>query len=106
MKSDTIAEVRIDELRRLHVKPATAAFPYMYREGIDVHWDEQSKSLHSSIPRQWTYAHWFQHIIWAAEAQGCALTITDATAWTNVDRELKAQLVSAALLRIPESGVR
>jgi len=64
----------------------------VYREGVDVHWDAQSRTLHSSIPREWTYAHWLQHIGATAKEQGCELTITNATIWTNVDPDVEAQL--------------
>ena len=96
MNSDAIAEVRIDEQKRLHVKPVSAVFPFVYREGVDVHWDAESRSLHSSIPREWTYAHWFQHILATAKAHGCELRLTDSTRWTNFEPSEQAKLLWVA----------
>lgn len=75
MKSDLIEEVRIGADGRLHVKPASARFPQMWREAMEVHWDADAGTLHSPVPREWSYARWFQQILAAAKEQGCAAAL-------------------------------
>jgi hypothetical protein len=39
METDSIAEIAIDEVGRLCVRPSTASFPFTWREAMEVHWD-------------------------------------------------------------------
>ena len=86
---DTISEVQIDEEGRLTVKPTTEKFPYIYREAMEVHWDEERKFLYSPTPRKWSYEMWFRHIISAAQVQGCSLSLFPATRWINVPDDIR-----------------
>ena len=43
-RSDRIVEIEIDDQRRLCVTPATAAFPLIYREAMDVGWDAENET--------------------------------------------------------------
>ena len=92
MDADVIAEVGIDDERRIFVRPETAAFPYMYREAMDVHWDPAHRRLHSPVPREWTYLRWFQQILAAAAEQSYELRLTPTTTWTNVPSDLRAEI--------------
>ena len=96
MTTDSIAEVGIDEQERLYVRPATAAFPYIYREAVEVHWEPGRHHLYSPKPREWSYLRWFQQIISAAELQAYDLRLTNSTAWSNVSSDLRAEIESWA----------
>lgn len=50
MNTDRIAEIRIDEAGRLCAQPKTHSFPFIYRAGMEVHWDEDGKYLYSPLP--------------------------------------------------------
>ena len=92
MDADIIAEVGIDAERRLFVRPATATFPHICREAMDVHWDPTHRRLHSPVPREWTYLRWFQQILAAAAEQSHDLRVTATTTWTNVRSDVKAEI--------------
>ncbi len=88
-----ITEIAIDEAGRLHVVPSGCSFPLIYREGTDVHWNADRRSLHSPPPREWSYPQWFEHIRAAARAQGCELQIGADTRWLNVAPSLQAEIL-------------
>jgi hypothetical protein len=93
MERDTIAELEIDPAGKLHVVPSTRAFPYVYREGMEVHWDPARCSLYSPAPREWSYSRWLQQILDAAREQGCELQLATSTKWLNIDPGVKAELL-------------
>lgn len=92
MHSDDIAEIGINHLDQLFVKPKTAIFPYVYREAMEVHWDANAMVLYSPKPREWSYLQWFQQIIAAAKEQGTSLIITTSTQWSNVPKALRQEI--------------
>jgi hypothetical protein len=94
MNKDKIKEIGIDELERLYVTPQVETFPFMYREAMEVHWDEKHKCLYAPKPREWSRLDWFKQIISAAKEQGCKLQITDETAWVNIPSELKSEITT------------
>ena len=98
MKHDLITEITIDEAGRLHLVPSHHAFPLIYREGTEVSWDADRRSLHSPPPRQWSYLQWFEHLRAAARAQGCDLCVGPDTRWLNVAPSLQAEILQ--LVRI------
>ena len=69
MKEDAIAEVGIQDSGGLYVRPTRESLPYIYREGVEVHWDTKKKLLYSPKPREWSYFDWFRHIIGTAKVQ-------------------------------------
>ena len=93
MEQDKIEEVGIDGNSRLYVRPSAKKFPFMYREAVEVHWDEKGGFLYSPEPREWSYFDWFTHIIGAAKLQGCALVLSKDTKWTNVPSSLREEIV-------------
>jgi hypothetical protein len=93
MEKDEILEIAIDQEERLLVKPKSNSFPYMYREAMEVHWDNEGKFLYSPKPKQWRYLDWYIQIIKAAKEQTCLLTITDNTEWVNIPEELKNDII-------------
>jgi len=56
MDIDSIAEIAIDDDGRLCVRPATVVLPYIWREAMQVHWDDRKGLLYSPKPREWSYA--------------------------------------------------
>lgn len=93
MRQDTIAVIEIDGAGQLHVVPSSQAFPYIYREAMEVNWDTVRLSLHSPKPREWSYGRWFQQILAAAHAQECDLRLAESTQWLNVDRGIKDEFL-------------
>jgi hypothetical protein len=91
MRQDTIAKIEIDTDGRLHVIPASATFPYIYREAMEVQWNTRHSSLYSPRPHNWSYAQWFLQILSAAREQGCELRVTGVTEWTNVEQGVRAE---------------
>ncbi len=92
MIKDTIKRVEIDETGRLLVYPSTQTFPMIYREGVEVHWDDALRALYSPKPREWSYGKWFRHILDTAGT----LELADQTDWRNIGPALKADLLEAA----------
>jgi len=96
MDRDEIAEIVIDAAGQLHVVPASHAFPYIYREAMEVHWDPERHSLYSPPPREWSYSRWFQQILVAAREQGCELYPNAGTIWRNVAESTRAEFLQVA----------
>ena len=94
MKQDSIAEIGIDSTERLYVKPCNAAFPYISRESMEVHWDHERLLLHSPKPREWSYAKWFQQIVASAREQSCQLVMTQDTTWVNMLPSLRLAILA------------
>jgi hypothetical protein len=92
MQEDEIAEIGIDD-GQLWVRPSKVSFEYIYRAGMEVHWDSERERLFSPKPRKWTYLQWFDQIVAAAAAEyGVHLKLTSSTLWRNVSDELKAEV--------------
>jgi hypothetical protein len=89
---DTIAEIGIDGNGGLYVKPSNKTFPYMYREALEVSWAVKHSRLYSPPPRKWSHLNWFQHICQAAKVQGCDLSITQDTDWSNISSDLREEI--------------
>lgn len=89
MPTDAIEAVGIDQDGRLWIKPKSALFPYIYREAIDVNWDEQTRQLLSPKPKEWSYIDWFKQIKGAGRLQGVELFIGRETVWSNIDDDLR-----------------
>jgi len=98
VKTDAIAEVGIEASGWLYIKPATQKFSMIWREGAEVHWDENSQILFSPKPREWSYLDWYQHIIWVAQGEGSGVLLypTPDTRWRNVPDELRQRIVELA----------
>lgn len=60
MRHDEIKEVVIDDTGSLYVVQSTATFPNIYREAMQVGWNQKENRLFSPKPREWTYLQWFQ----------------------------------------------
>ena len=89
MRTDAIEEVGIDQNGSLWVRPATATFPYIYREAMEVHWDAERRCLYSPKPREWSYLSWFRQIVCGARYQGVELVLKPETLWSGIDDELR-----------------
>jgi len=94
MNRDEIAEIEIDGKGRLLVKPRTCRFPFIYREAMEVHWDNEANYLYSPPPREWSYVQWFKQILAAAREQSCDLYLSKGTAWSGISEALKQEIVN------------
>ena len=92
MKSDEIVEIGIDGSKRLYIKPASNRYLHIWREGVEVHWDDEQRFLYSPEPRNWTYTEWYRHIVGVAETHEDSLVLTDETKWVNVPEALQAEI--------------
>ncbi len=93
MERDSIAELEIDAIGKLHVVPSTHVFPHIYREAMGVHWDATRHSLYSPTPQEWSYSRWLQQILAAAREQDCELQLAASTKWLNINPSVKAELL-------------
>ena len=85
MKNDKIIKIGIDDEGKLFVIPKNEKFLYIYREGMEIYWNDENHYLYSPIPKEWSYLDWFKQIIKAVEQQGCILKIVNDTIWINID---------------------
>lgn len=91
---DEIIEVGIDKNEQLFVRPKRERFTLIYRTATEVHWDEKELFLFSPKPREWSYFDWYRHIIEVANKEcNIKLILTHRTIWTNVENELKKQII-------------
>jgi len=104
MESDWIAEVGIDERKRLYLRPATATFLYIHREACGVHWDPTRHHLHSQKPGVWPYLRWFEHLISAAASQSWKLHLTASTTWVNIPADLRNLMQNWVVSRTSKDG--
>ena len=96
MERDRIAEVGIDDQHRLYVLPETREFQYIYREAMEVHWDQERGYLFAPTPPRSLLkpeGWWFQQILAAARAQGCELQLTASTRWHGIPDAVKQQIL-------------
>jgi len=105
MQIDTIKAVGVDDHGSLWVKPATAAFPYIWREALEVHWDPKEERLFGAKPREFpdldfTRFQWFRQIVAAAREQGVELVLTETTDWSNIEPDLRKE-ITAAVTKAP-----
>ena len=102
MDQDEIQEIGIDIQERLYVKPSFKRFPHIYREAMEVHWDDEGAYLYSPKPRKWSYLDWYKQIIKAGKEQSCSLTITKDTVWVNIPEKLKEEILKQQIGRISD----
>src|SRR5215218_9049684 len=92
MGVDTIGQVEIEGAGRLLVTPDSARFPYIYREAMEVHWDDAGGFLFAPKPREWSYLDWFRQIVEAAQTQGGELQLSERTRWINVPADVVTEI--------------
>lgn len=92
MQSDEIVEVGIDEQGSLYVQPRATKFPLIYREAMEVGWDQQRQRLFSPKPREWSYVQWFRQLREGAKEQGVLLQLVPTTTWSNVPADVRQDI--------------
>ena len=100
MRNDVISEIGIDKEQRLYIKPLNEVFPFIYREAMEVCWDDNKRVLLSPKPREWSYENWYVQIMSATIRQGVVLTLSERTIWQNIPENLRASFKNC---RIPRS---
>lgn len=90
--NDEIVEIGIDDEGRLYLKPSIASFPMIYREAMEVRWNNEYGYLYGGVLRKWSYLDWYHQILQAAQEQGCKLYLSSGVSWINVPKELQAQI--------------
>ena len=86
-----IAEVYIDEHRKLCVRPEPPHdFTHVYRAAMEVHWDRERGCLYSPAPREWTYIQWYEQIVAAVlDEYGVQLIVTKCTSFRSLPPEVQ-----------------
>lgn len=92
IQPDLIVEVGIDRKERLYVKPKNKSYPMIYREAVEVHWDQEGRFLYSSKPREWSYFDWFTHILSVADPFADSLMISEETKWKEIPEKLRSKI--------------
>ena len=93
MEIDNILEIGINTDGSLYLKPASLKFPYIYREAMEVNWNEKENCLYTSKPKKWSYYEWYKQIQSAVKEQSANLIITKETEWVNISEELKNEII-------------
>ena len=93
METDAITEIGIDNQERLYIKPKSKTYTMIYREAIEVHWDNEGRFLYGPKPREWSYFEWYKQIMSGANSATFRLELTEKTKWVNIGSELKQQIV-------------
>lgn len=92
-----VAEVRVDERRRLCVMPSHGDYPDVRRAALEVRWDPAGRFFYSPAPRDWSYPRWFDQIATAVRREyGTRLTLTEHTRWVNVSETARRAMERAA----------
>jgi hypothetical protein len=92
---DQIAEIGIDQAGLLYVKPKTQTFPFIYRAAMGVSWDDDTGRLLSRMPRDWSYARWFEQVLEAViDEYAVLLKIGPHTIWSNIPEDLQSEIES------------
>ena len=98
MTTDSIKEIKIDDLGRLCITPEKERFDLIYRAAAEVHWDNNNHFLFSPKPREWSYLDWYGQILGVVKDEyGCKLSLTDSTTWVNIPPSLMQQIKSFTL---------
>lgn len=101
MKTDSIAEIGIDDMGRLYIRPEKEKFTMIWRSAAEVHWDQKQNFLYSPKPREWTYLMWYQHIVQiVADEYRCSLIIDRDTNWVSIPEDLKQQIQTWEAIKI------
>jgi hypothetical protein len=71
LTAQDITKIGIDDLGRLIVYPKLSGqdYAFIYRAGMEVNWDPQSKCLFTPVPREWSLAQWFAQIFRAMKSE-------------------------------------
>ncbi|HEU4950700.1 MAG TPA: hypothetical protein VFT46_02050 [Holophagaceae bacterium] len=99
MNLEQIAEIGIDSKQRLYVKPQTRSFPFIYREAMEIHWENEGEYLFAPEPPRgdlWPPERWFEQILHAARLQSVELVVTGSTRWINIPDALREKLMAIA----------
>jgi len=93
MMNDTISEISIID-GKLHVKPQSKSFEFIYRSATEINWDNKLNTLYSPVPRgEWTYFDWFQHMHAAVlDEYVCFLQISKQVIWNNIPDNLRTEI--------------
>lgn len=100
MDRDAIAEVGYDDQGRLYVMPLTVTFPYVFREPLEVEWDDIGRCLCAPpLPRSQlaSAVWWLRRILAAARTQDCELHLAPETRLLNIPYQLVDEI--SAVLR-------
>lgn len=98
MRDELIAEVALDDVGRLLLKPAQTLFDNLHTAGAwGFRWDAPTTSLAIPKPKEWTYRDWFEHVVRIIGSQyGVHLKVGPDTRWTAVPASVRDEIEAAA----------
>lgn len=97
MKTEVISEIRVLESKKLLLKLESlghSSYQHIYREATGVYWDSALNGFISTIPQQWSYSVWFNHVLNVTKGIGIYLKLTDKTIWDGIDELEKRQIIN------------
>lgn len=100
-----IDEVSVDALGRLTVRPRLSVkedFAFIYRAGMEIGWDPESRTLFAPPRNEWSHADWFDQIRKAASGEyDRSLVLVPETRWSNVPEDSRADIEHRAACAKP-----
>ena len=95
MPMERVREIAIDESGRLFLAPEASSpmYPFLYRAGNGLRWDEARNAFTAFEPQQWSLEGLLAHIRTTVRGEfEVALYLTSATQWVNVPLELREKV--------------
>jgi hypothetical protein len=93
IKTDIIYSIKIDDSRKLIVKPRNGNYDWIYRAGMAVEWDKNGEFLIFNKPNEWDYSHCFTQIKEAVLSEyGTKLTVDKKTTFENISNDLEENI--------------
>lgn len=99
MRDEIVAEVTMDATGRLLLKPAETQFDDLHMAGAwGFRWDAPTRSLAIPAPREWSYRHWFEHVVGIIRQEyGVHLKLGQETAWVSVPPSVQQELQASTV---------
>ena len=94
MNTDSIAEIGIDDKKRVYLRPGTAAFGNVCGLCMEVDWDPVTHRLTCQKQFERSYLECFEHLMHCALLRSCDLNLTTYTVWVNVPDGLRKEMKS------------
>ena len=97
MRAETIAAVWIDDGGSLWVKPATATFPYIYREAMEVPWDAERLCLSAPSRASGRTCGGSSRLEMPRASKASSWRSGQTTSWAGIDPELRQAMTDDEL---------
>ena len=104
MYEEKIAEIGIDEIGGVYLKPSSRNFDYIYRAAMQIYWDRAKRRLFSpaagSERGKLSQTRWLQQILdAAADEYGVTLVYSNDTIWLGISDTIKSEMLEMFAIR-------